>query len=97
MVYLADNGWIQNVDGPRYAPKSKQSPYDGGLRTPIMVRWPDKVAPRMSDEPALSIDIAPTLLAALGLDKPSQMQGVNLLDPRALERRQDDLRRVLYP
>ena len=43
VVYVADNGWIQNLDGPRYAPKSKQSPYDGGLRTPIMVRWPGHI------------------------------------------------------
>ena len=41
VVYLADNGWIQNVDAPRYAPKSKQSPYDGGVRTPILLRWPE--------------------------------------------------------
>ena len=29
----------------KYAAKSKQSPYDGGVRTPILVRWPGKVAP----------------------------------------------------
>jgi arylsulfatase A-like enzyme len=87
VVYLADNGWIQNVDAPRYAPKSKQSQYDGGLRTPIMIRWPGHVEPRMSDELAVSIDIAPTLLAALG-EKPSPaMQGINLLDDAAVRGR----------
>ena len=48
VIYLADNGWIQNPDGPRYAPKSKQSPYDGGLATPdhgSLAR--QSVAPRM--------------------------------------------------
>jgi len=87
VVYLADNGWIQNVDGPRYAPKSKQSPYDGGLRTPIMIRWPGHVEPRASDEVALSIDFAPTLLAALGQKSVPRMQGVNLLDRRATKDR----------
>lgn len=88
VVYVADNGWIQNVDGPRYAPKSKQSQYDGGLRTPIMIRWPGKVAPQMSDELALSIDLAPTLLTVIG-EKPSpQMQGINLFDEHALQGRQ---------
>lgn len=80
VVYVADNGWIQNVDGPRYAPKSKQSQYDGGLRTPIMLRWPGRVVPRMSDELALSIDLAPTLLTAVGEEPTPQMQGINLLD-----------------
>ncbi len=84
VVYVADNGWIQNVDAPRYAPKSKQSQYDGGLRTPIMLRWPGHVAPRMSDDLALSIDLAPTLLTAVGEEPTPQMQGINLLDERAV-------------
>ncbi|MEX0675507.1 MAG: sulfatase [Pirellulales bacterium] len=87
VVYVADNGWIQNVDAPRYAPKSKQSPYDGGLRTPIMIRWPGKVEPRMRDDLALSIDIVPTLLAALGEKPSAAMQGINLLDESAARSR----------
>lgn len=62
VIYVTDNGWIQDPDKPQYAPKSKQSQYDGGLRTPIMVRWPGKVAPRMSDVPISSLDILPTVL-----------------------------------
>lgn len=87
VVYLADNGWIQNPDGPRYAPKSKQSPYDGGVRTPIMLRWPGHVAPRESPELATSIDLAPTLLTAAGLKPPADMPGVNLLDEMAVKSR----------
>ena len=75
VVYLADNGWIQNPDGPRYAPKSKQSPYDGGVRTPIMLRWPGHIAPRESQELAMSIDLAPTLLTAAGLDRRRPCRG----------------------
>jgi uncharacterized sulfatase len=87
VVYLADNGWIQNPDGPRYAPKSKQSPYDGGLRTPIMLRWPSRIEPRMSQDLALSIDLAPTLLAAIGAQPSDSMQGVNLLAEQAVQNR----------
>jgi uncharacterized sulfatase len=87
VVYLADNGWIQNTDMPRYAPRSKQSQYDGGLRTPIMIRWPGHVQPRMSDQLAMSIDLAPTLLTAVGLKPTSAMQGLNLLDPGAVQSR----------
>ncbi|HEY2838858.1 MAG TPA: sulfatase [Pirellulales bacterium] len=84
VVYLADNGWIQDPAASGYAAKSKQSQYDGGLRTPIMIRWPGHASPRSADELALSIDIAPTLLAALGQSPPREMQGVNLLDEKAL-------------
>jgi arylsulfatase A-like enzyme len=88
VMYVADNGWIQNVDGPRYAPKSKQSQYDGGLRTPILLRWPGRVEPRESADLAMTIDLAPTLLAALG-EKPSpHMQGINLLNASATAARQ---------
>ncbi len=87
VVYLADNGWIQSTDGDRYAAKSKQSPYDGGLRTPIMVRWPSKIAPRTSQQPVLSIDLVPTLLAAIGQRPTLEMQGVNLLDEQAVQKR----------
>ena len=87
VLYMTDNGWIQNPDAPKFAPKSKLSPYDGGLRTPIMVRWPGRVAPRSSDELAMSIDLAPTILAAAGLPPAAGMQGVNLLDDATLRRR----------
>lgn len=82
-VYLSDNGWITNPQTGRYAAKSKQSQYDGGLRTPIMIRWPGTVTPKMSDRLATSLDIAPTLLKAAGLPPTAAMPGLNLLDESA--------------
>jgi len=87
VVYVTDNGWITNPATGKYAAKSKQSPYDGGLRTPIMVRWPGKVQPRMSDALATSLDLAPTLLRAAGLEPTPQMPGLNLLDEAAVSAR----------
>ena len=87
IVYIADNGWIQNPDNPRYAPKSKQSPYDGGLRTPIMVHWPKKIAPKMSNDLAQSIDLIPTLRKALGLPADPTLPGIDLLDDAAVRSR----------
>jgi len=87
VLYLADNGWIQDPDAGRYAAKSKQSPYDGGLRTPLMVRWPGHVKARMSDDLAISIDFVPTILAALGRKPSADLPGVNLLDDAAVRNR----------
>lgn len=87
VVYLADNGWIQDPNADRFAPRSKQSPYDGGLRTPILVRWPARVRPKASEHLASSIDIAPTLLAAAGLHATPEMPGLDLLDEAAVARR----------
>jgi alpha-L-rhamnosidase len=89
VAYVCDNGWIQTPDKPnRFEPRSKQSPYEGGIRTPIMIRWPAKVKPRMDTETLVSsIDLAPTLLKACGLAPTPSMQGVDLLDRRALDHR----------
>ncbi|MEO1618588.1 MAG: sulfatase-like hydrolase/transferase, partial [Planctomycetota bacterium] len=35
VIYLTDNGWIQDPNSKKYAARSKQTPYEGGIRTPI--------------------------------------------------------------
>lgn len=85
VLFVVDNGWIQRGDSAGYAPRSKRSPYDGGTRTPIMLRWPKRIRPKMDRQtPVISIDLAPTILAACGLEPGPDMQGLNLLDGRSL-------------
>lgn len=88
VVYVADNGWITNPATGQYAERSKQSQYDGGLRTPIMVRWLGQVAPQKSTHPASSLDLAPTLLTAAGLKPAAGMAGINLMDAGAVKNRE---------
>jgi uncharacterized sulfatase len=87
VLYVTDNGWIQDPEKPKYAPRSKQSQYDTGLRTPIMVRWPDKVKPRVSDDVVSSLDLLPTVLKACKVEAPKGLPGVNLLDDKAVAAR----------
>jgi uncharacterized sulfatase len=86
VIYVTDNGWIQDPEGT-LSVRSKRTPYDAGLRTPIMVRWPGKVKPRTSDEFASSLDIVPTVLAAVGLPAVKDLPGLNLLDGSAVAAR----------
>eukprot|EP00752_Nemacystus_decipiens_P013558 g12016.t1 len=79
VIYVTDNGWIQNPNAGGYAARSKRSPYEGGTRTPIMYRWPGKIAPQDRPELSSSIDIYPTILAAAGADIPDDRPGLNLL------------------
>jgi len=85
VAFVVDNGWIQET-GPRkttrgrFAPKSKLSPYDGGVRTPIMLRWPGHIKPARYDTLASSIDLAPTILSASSIHPPGELPGINLLD-----------------
>ncbi len=88
VLYVCDNGWINQETNSTYAPRSKRSQYDGGTRTPIMVRWREKVQPIMdTTHLASSIDLVPTVLAATGIDIPENLPGINLLDREAVESR----------
>lgn len=80
IVYVADNGWIQSLDNPKYAPKSKQSPYDGGLRTPIFFRCPKKIPALDAPDLASSVDIMPTVLHVAGITAPADLPGLILTD-----------------
>lgn len=79
IVYVCDNGWIQNPETGSYAVRSKQSANEGGTRTPIMYCWPGKIAPQERSELATSLDIYPTILAAAGAELPGNLPGLNVL------------------
>ena len=87
ILFITDNGWINRPNASRYAPRSKRSPYEGGIRTPILVHVPGEVDPGTSRALACSVDIAPTALALAGIEPPDDMQGVDLLDPQAIDGR----------
>jgi uncharacterized sulfatase len=87
VVYVTDNGWVQGPKADTQSLRSKRTPYDAGIRTPIMLRWPNRVKPRQSDKLATSLDIVPTLLAATGVQAPAGLPGLNLLDDKAVNAR----------
>lgn len=88
IAYVADNGWIQNPKEPRYAERSKQSQYDGGVRSPILLRWPGKIAPATPTQAVSSIDLLPTLLKAAGVPCPAGLPGIDLRDSSAIAARE---------
>ena len=52
-----------------------------------MVRWPGKVKPEERNELVNSIDIAPTILKACGMNIPKEMRGINILNKEELKKR----------
>lgn len=88
VVYICDNGWAQNPEENGFAWPSKQSPYDMGIRTPIMYRWPGKIKPRLDTSAFVSsIDMVTTALAAADLSATEEMQGVNAMNQGAIKDR----------
>ena len=89
VVYVADNGWVQ-LEGARelYDTRAKMSPFDAGLRTPLLVSWPGRIEPRREDRLlASSIDIAPTVLGAAGVKAPANLPGIDLTRRDAVAKR----------
>ena len=88
VFYICDNGWIQRQNSKLPAPRSKTTSYQGGVRTPVLVRWPGRIVPRRDDRtPVSAVDLAPTALRLCGLLPTPNMQGVNLLDREAVDAR----------
>lgn len=87
IVYCCDNGWVQTTPSMQlpdqwkngFAPRSKQSPYDGGVRTPILFSWPGVIPPADRPEVISTIDLLPTILAAAETRSSSPTPGINLL------------------
>ena len=57
----------------------KGSVYEGGLRVPMIVRWPGQVAAgKVSDVPGYFADWFPTLCEVAGLERPDGLDGTSL-------------------
>jgi arylsulfatase A len=85
VIFTSDNGGLHVPEGPH--PKvtyntpyrsGKGFIYEGGLRVPLIVRWPGHVpAGRVVDAPVINTDWVPTLLELAGQAAPSGLDGVS--------------------
>lgn len=72
VVFLSDNG--------RPFPRDKTTVFDGGIKTPLIVRWPGHAAAGSTCAQLVSaVDLAPGFLAAAGLPPAPTMQGSSFL------------------
>ena len=74
VFFTGDNGGLSHINGVKQGPTDnwplragKGSAYEGGVRVPLVVRWPGVVRPgTVCQEPVLSIDYFPTVLELTG-------------------------------
>ena len=65
----------------------KRDLYEGGIRVPMLVRWPGKIKPAtVSDHPCAFWDFLPTAAALAGEPAPAKIDGTSFL-PTLLDRR----------
>lgn len=89
VFYYSDHGGI--------LPRGKRYLTDTGVRVPMIVHVPEKwahlspfEAGKSTDETVAFVDLAPTLLSLVGMEKPSQMQGRAFLGKHRTEPQHDD-------
>ena len=79
--YCSDNGGLPNI-GTTGGRGNKGQIYEGGLRVPAIIEWPEKIKqPKATNLPANTFDIFPTLLEVAGItmeNKPVS-DGISLL------------------
>ncbi|MBN1359894.1 MAG: sulfatase [Sedimentisphaerales bacterium] len=78
---LADNTIVMYFgDHGRPHVRGKQWLYEGGIRIPLIVRWPGHVkSGAVVDDLVSSIDLAPTAMALAGIKVPKHLQGYPFL------------------
>ncbi len=68
VVFFSDNGGLERVSSNAPLRAGKGTPYEGGIREPLIVRWPGEIAPgSVCDTPVISTDFFPTFLDLAGL------------------------------
>lgn len=81
VVFMSDNGGHPNYTSNAPLRGSKWNLYEGGIRVPMIARWPEVLAPGVRDDIAVhGCDLLPTFCEVAGADTPSpDCDGVSLL------------------
>ena len=82
VVFCSDNGAMCDMSSQKPFRSGKGSYFEGGIREPLVVRWPGKIAANSTCEvPVIATDFYPTFLEAADLPVPADkvLDGVSLM------------------
>lgn len=98
VIFSSDNGPFGGVGDASPLRADKGHLYEGGIRVPLIIRWPGKIKPRTLDEtPVILTDLYPTILEVSGIDSNVNypVDGKNLL-PLLKERKKLNNRALFW-
>ncbi|SEJ57218.1 N-acetylglucosamine-6-sulfatase [Sphingomonas sp. OV641] len=75
ILYMGDNGFMFGEHGLI----DKRAAYEESMRVPMLMRCPSLFGAGAVEQVVANIDVAPTMLAAAGLEAPDGMAGANML------------------
>ncbi|MBT4693855.1 MAG: sulfatase-like hydrolase/transferase, partial [Planctomycetaceae bacterium] len=99
VIFTSDNGGLKGPTDNSPLRSGKGYAYEGGIRVPLIVRWPGVIAPSsISNEPVSSVDYLPTIADAVDCDLPTnhEIDGVSLLSLWKSKGRQSLDRNAIY-
>jgi arylsulfatase A-like enzyme len=87
VVFASDNGpsWVGGVDREFFDSSGglrgrKAQLYEGGIRVPMIARWPGRVAPgSVSDHVSAFWDVLPTFAELAGAPTPAALDGLSMV------------------
>jgi arylsulfatase A len=82
LIFTSDNGGLLPVTSNVPLRAGKGSAYEGGVRVPLIVKWPGVTKPgSRCDTPVISVDYLPTMLEMAGVqaDAPQVVDGESLV------------------
>ncbi len=83
IIFTSDNGGLLNVTSNAPLRAGKGYPYEGGIREPVIIRWPKVIGPcTISHEPVTSVDYFPTICELAGVPLPAgrAIDGISLVE-----------------
>lgn len=97
VIFTSDNGGHGKVTSNYPLKGNKGNFYEGGIRVPLIFKWPNKISPySISEVPAICTDLYPTILemAKLPLMPEQHMDGMSLWP--VISQKTNSLDRDLY-
>lgn len=76
VFFLSDQGYMWGQNG---GIRGKKLPYNSALQIPLMVRWPNGKSNAKDRRLASSVDIAPTIYKAVGIEPGYTVDGISLI------------------
>ena len=99
VIFTSDNGGLKGPTDNSPLRSGKGYAYEGGIRVPLIVRWPTLIGPgTISNEPVSSVDYLPSIAEAAGCDLPNErdIDGTSLLSLMKSEGQKSLNRSAIY-
>jgi arylsulfatase A-like enzyme len=68
VIFFSDNGGVKGITDNSPLRGGKGMLYEGGIRVPLVIRWPGRIKPAtVCEEPVIGTDFFPTMLKMAGV------------------------------